>query len=124
MGKAWLVEKRAGGVRAEGNKAAWWARGESEARRQRPGRQRRWTWRESEWGRQREVTVFLSGEGRETQGKQRQEREIKLEMSQRAAEEEEEGKGGRRMLGGHGAEKRGWPGPVLSKPSQSCPPLI
>lgn len=26
-GKAWPVEKRAGGVRAEGNRAAWWVRG-------------------------------------------------------------------------------------------------
>lgn len=100
------MEKRAGGVRTEETGLPGGYVGESEAGRQRPGRQRGWTWRESGQGRQSEVTV-LSGEGRETQEKQRQEREIKLEMAQRAAEEEEEGKGGEEIAGGHVAAEGG-----------------
>lgn len=48
-------------------------------------------------GRQSKVTEVL-GEGREKEGKQRQEKEIKLEMGQRAVEEKEEGemRGGER----------------------------
>lgn len=41
-------------------------------------------------------------------------------MAQRAAEEEEEGKGGEENAGGHGAAEVGWPGPAPGPQAQSA----
>lgn len=104
-GKAWPVQKRTGGVRAEGNRAAWWVcgriRGKKTETRQTEGVDIEGKWAGKEEGGDSPVRRGNRDTGKTEAGKGE-----KLEMAQRAAEGE-----GEENAEGHGAAERGWPGP-------------